>query len=540
MAHVTTFVRIVHHVFTIILGQRKANTVIPVFEHDLIVQISDSLCVSLKDIRSALMYLEMKNIIRSVASTHRHFEFCCRDQALATAEAGQALQSSSICTKTDPEVSELEDMMESAHLLWNKHKTIFESAVLYVPCENNETACNERTGCVEFSDKYAAQQYFGKMISQLHDTLGISFFIAARELTSCHGDVSRVILRAMDMSAHDAVFGQLCDSPVEQSQSHAEGPKSPVNNVCTVCSDIGDEDISIICLPCGDCMCEDCFASRFLNESGALPESDTPCARDGETPKPVPDYFTCPNCNQELLPSFWESFPRIFTNAQRSPYCNPLLTLVDVHARIIASVLRKLRCDPLAAVARCPESLQAAGRYAIAFDVGHEVTCFGRTFGSITEARTITVAGSAIANHGLSVAECEKWVKIQHDLKHFDDRSKKLNKAGNRMRLHGSQYYCGKSFACKVQMQSLETICSPEARQCQDCAFTAAELAKDIPLEFVADSERGNREQDVRMCPRCFGGYFINLWCNDLASHHGQAKEFQVKNVCPGNMYIIT
>jgi hypothetical protein len=33
--------------------------------------------------------------------------------------------------------------------------------------------------------------------------------------------------------------------------------------------------------------------------------------------------------------------------------------------------------------------------------------------------------------------------------------------------------------------------------------------------------------------PRCFGGYFINLWCSDLQAHQGQQKEFQVKNVCP-------
>lgn len=37
----------------------------------------------------------------------------------------------------------------------------------------------------------------------------------------------------------------------------------------------------------------------------------------------------------------------------------------------------------------------------------------------------------------------------------------------------------------------------------------------------------------MRMCPRCFGGYFINLWCGDLAAHQGQTKEFQVKNMCP-------
>jgi hypothetical protein len=45
--------------------------------------------------------------------------------------------------------------------------------------------------------------------------------------------------------------------------------------------------------------------------------------------------------------------------------------------------------------------------------------------------------------------------------------------------------------------------------------------------------ERCDREKDVRMCPRCFGGYFINLWCDDLAAHQSQTKEFQVKNMCP-------
>ena len=405
-----------------------------------------------------------------------------------------------------------------------------------VPFEHND--CN---GCVEFPDKYAAQEYFGQMISQLHDTLSMPFFVAARELTSCHGDVCRVILKAMDSSVHDSVFGHLPVAPVQPAtkQSHTEDKlQSPVNNVCAVCADVGDEDTSMVCLPCGDCMCEDCFASRFLNESGALPEFETPCARDDETPRPVPDYFTCPSCNQEILPSFWESFPRIFTHAQQSVYCKPQLTLVDVHARIIASVLRKLRCDPLAAVARCPDSSQSAGRYAIAFDVNHEVTCFGSTFDSIIDARIVT-AELGVRSYGISEAESQNWAKIQQDVKTFESRTRKLNKAGNRMRLLQSHYYCGKEFAdtlqCgKVEMKSVKKICRPDDGQCQECLVAEAELAQEIQPQFVSESERGDREKDIRMCPRCFGGYFINIFCNDLAAHQGQSKEFRVKNVCPG------
>jgi len=289
-------------------------------------------------------------------------------------------------------------------------------------------------------------------------------------------------------------------------------------------------------------MCEDCFASRFLNELGALPESETPMARDDETPRPVPDYFTCPSCNQELLPSFWESFPHIFTHARQSVYCKPQLTLFDVHARIIASVLRKLRCDPLAAVARCPDSSQSAGRYAIAFDVNHEVACFCSTFDSIIDARTVT-AELGVRSYGISEVASQNWAKILQDVKTFENRAKKLNNAGNRMRFLGSHYYCGKEFTSKYsqdQMASVKRICRSDNGQCQDCLVAEAELAQEIQPQFVTESERGDREKDIRMCPRCFGGYFINMWCNDLAAHQGEAKEFQVKNVCPDCGYFST
>ena len=397
-----------------------------------------------------------------------------------------------------------------------------------------------------------AQRYFGEMISQLRDKLHMPFFTAAKELILCHGDVCRVILQALDGSIHDAVFGQQLPPPPRPAAQPEDGSKSPVNTVCAVCSDAGDEVNCIICLPCGDNLCEDCFASRFMSELGAHPELETPHAQtvgaqDGDTPKSKPDYFACPKCTQEFPSSFWESFPQLFAHAQQSSFCSPQLTLSDVHARIIASVLRKLRCDPLAAVARSPEISQASCRYAIAFGLNHEVSCFGSSFETIIHARTVAVE-SSIQQFGISVAESEKWAKVQQDVKTFDNKSKKLNQAGNHMALHGSRYYCGKAFnPLSILQEELgkkkglsdesKPICGPVGGQCQDCLVAATELAQEIQTEFVKDSERPlDREQDIRMCPRCFGGYFTNLWCGDLAAHHGQAKEFQVKNVCPGNV----
>jgi hypothetical protein len=170
--------------------------------------------------------------------------------------------------------------------------------------------------------------------------------------------------------------------------------------------------------------------------------------------------------------------------------------------------------------------------------VNHEVACFSSTFDSIIDARTVTTE-LGVRSYGISEAESQNWAKIQQDVKTFESRTRKLNKAGNRMRLLQSHYYCGKEFAdtlqCgKVEMKSVKKICRPDDGQCQECLVAEAELAQEIQPQFVSDSERGDREKDIRMCPRCFGGYFINIWCNDLAAHQGQSKEFRVKNVCPG------
>jgi hypothetical protein len=494
--------------------------------------------------------LEIKNIISSVALlTKRHFVF--RSEGPTPAEEKLASKTKVPLQKKRRKNNWRQRKIEILSLdtreMLKKSALPLQNAILFTPFDNVSPDLDECTGCVEFSDKFAAQRYFGEIISQLSDTLNVPFFTAAKELTHCHGDVCRVILKSLDVSMYDKVFGAASPTSFTTRPQPADASNSTVNSVCAVCGDGGDEDFSIIRLPCGDCLCEDCFASRFLNEQGALPETETPCTQTGDgTPKSKPDYFTCSACNQEFPSCFWESFPRFFAHAQQSSYCKPQLTLADVHDRIVASVLRKLRCDPVAAVARCPDTSPAAGRYAVAFGLNHEVSCFGSTFESIIDARSVTVE-SGIASYGISVSESEKWSKIQQELKTFNNRTKKLNQAGKRMVLQGSNYYCGETYiqtpsAVSVKVMHSDApprVCSAAGGQCSDCLVTAAELAREIQPVFVKEHERGDRTKDIRMCPCCFGGYFMNMNCADLASHHGQRMEFLVKNVCPGSAPII-
>jgi hypothetical protein len=574
------FIRIIHRVMASLLSQYHVRqqpvssmtyldetnkgpppAVVPIFEGELIQQVCEHAHASIKDVRCALLYLETKRIIVPVTSgSRRHFLFGSKGLDLASSQTAKCdlrpphLQGAGI-------VSELERLTLDGQKQWDKHTSPFQNAIVFVPNDDSVSDLHECDGCVEFPNKTAVQQYFGETISQLHDTLQIPFFTAAQELTLCHGDVCRVIIKSLSTAIHDDIFGQVSHATVPATRpQHAA--QSPVNHLCAVCSDAGDEDISIIQLPCGHNLCEDCFAARFLNETGALPEAETPCAQapGDETPKTKPDFFTCPNCQQEFLPSFWESFPQVFEQVRRSSYCKPDLTLSDVHFRIVASVLRKLRCDPLAAVARCPETSRgAAGRYAIAFGLNHEVTCFGSTFESIIDARTVGT-DSRMQILGISSDECEKWSKIQHEVKTFENKMKKKNHAGNSMVLKGSSYYCGQSYQVFEQVSSSAArtspqklgknafavlallppdgtnfTCGPTDGQCRDCALAEAELAKEVKPEFVKDSERGDREKDIRMCPFCFGGYFLNTACGDLAAHHGQRESgSSVRNACPG------
>jgi hypothetical protein len=529
------------------VGQER----VPVFEDELMLmqQISDSLSVSFRDIRCALSYLEIKNIISSVAlSTKRHFVFRYEGPTARGKLAAKTIASlRKKRRKTGWRQRKIESLSLDTCEMLKTSASPLQNAILFMPVDNVSPDLDECTGCVEFPDKFAAQRYFGEIISQLSVVLNVPFFTAAKELTLCHGDVCRVILKSLDAAMHDKVFGSASPTSFTSRppSQPADASNSTVNSVCAVCGDGADEDVSIIRLPCGDCLCEDCFASRFLNELGALPETETPCAQAGDvTPKSKPDYFTCSVCNQEFPSSFWESFPQNFAHAQQSSYCKPQLTLADVHARIVASVLRKLRCDPVAAVARCPDTSPAAGRYAVAFGSNHAVSCFGSIFESIIDARTAYVtADSGLASYGISVSQYEKWLKILQELKTFDNRTKRLNQAGRRMVLQGSNYYCGATyiqtpsadFGKQLHSDTPPRICSAAGGgQCSDCLVTATELAREIQPVFVQEHQRGDKQNDIRMCPCCFGGYFVNMWCGDLASHHGQEKEFSVKNVCPG------
>ena len=563
------FIRITHRIMTAILGQYvsspdKTVHMMPISEAAIIQQATENLGgVSSKDVACVLLHLVQKSIIRPVSEhSPRQFVFCCAAHsagcdhlaaaaanavsAVASAKSKSACDISASVAPDSGEASHVENVLFDARLRWDGRRGgLLQHAILFVPIGSSvDTQENgECAGCVEFADKYAAQVFLGEWIQNLHATLQIPFFTAAKELIACHGDPCSVILKVLDCSLHLSMFGP-CSSPASRinaspQSGDVQAHQPPVNEACAVCFAESDDDCIIMHLPCGDRMCEDCFAAHFLNdEFGALPECETPHAMPVCASESL-DFFCCPLCRTELSPAFWDTFPQNFSRAKRSGYCRPDLTLSDIHSRIVASVLRQLRRDRFASIARCnccsEASRSSCSRYAFAFGGSNrQVTCFGRLHDSIVDAQTASSNSSGTIMGGLYEAQAEMWMKIQLDVKTYDNRSKRLNRAGNRMTLHNSRYYCKMPYTTAATSKgSEEKECSPSQGQCPDCMFTAADLADEIKPVFVPDSERGNRETDFRMCPKCFGGYFINMWCSDLQAHQGQQKEFQVRNVCP-------
>jgi hypothetical protein len=61
--------------------------------------------------------------------------------------------------------------------------------------------------------------------------------------------------------------------------------------------------------------------------------------------------------------------------------------------------------------------------------------------------------------------------------------------------------------------------------------------AGDLVPTFISERDRPKTEQgrlnDFRMCPKCFGGYYINMYCSELGMHQGERSSgSQVQNVC--------
>jgi len=548
---IPNFIRITYHIMQALVGEHtcaadRTAQAVPVSEV-YIMQLAGKIAVSSKHVARVLLHLVQTAIIQPVSEhSPRQFVFCraaapvyplssphsancspllAAAGAIAAADCAAPMDAggATAAAALHPHAHVAphpEDLSLDARLRWDGQRGhLLHHAVFFVPIGSSADLQEDGDcgSCLEFADKYKAQDFLGQIIRQLHELLQIPFFTAAKELIACHGDYCRVILKLLHCSTHDAVYGT-CSAPqsasAEPPQSRAEQLlHSPVNRVCAVCFAENDDECILIHLPCGDTMCEDCFAARFLNaEFGALPESETPCAQpaasdDSGTPKAPPDFFTCPLCESELSPAFWDTFPQHFTHAQRSEYCKPQLTLSDIHSRIVASTLRQLRCDRFAPIARCNDASSAScGRYAFAFGgCSQQVACFGRVFDSIIDARTVSLDCSAPPLGGVSEVQAEMWTKIQLDVKTFDNRTRKLNRAGHRMVLQGSRYYCKMRYSRSDQSAGSAKECGPSQGQCLDCAFTAAELAKEaqeVKPVFVADSERGNRETDFRMCPR--------------------------------------
>jgi len=363
--------------------------------------------------------------------------------------------------------------------------------------------------CVELEDKEAASQLLSTIITHIHVALQVPFLIVAKELIACHGSAPRLILKLLDPEIHDKVLGACSGAPDDRTSTRQ--PDASVNgcSVCAVCMCMAEDGCDIISLPCGHCMCEDCFTARFLREHhqhvyGVLPESETPKAqtpRADDTPSTGSrSYFVCPVCRTDITSSgFWDAFPLYLSQAQRCVSSDSKITLQEVHARIVASVLRTLRSDPRAAVARC-NAPKFYGRYAFAMGLQHEVFCFGSAFDNIIVARERgRNSPDVLLSDRFTPQQITRWKELQNEVKMHDTRSKRLNRAGAVMQLQGGRYFCGKSYGTTGG-----TKCSPGSA-CLDCIFSSAELGEVLQPVFVADNERGDtqaRLRDIRMCPR--------------------------------------
>jgi len=265
-------------------------------------------------------------------------------------------------------------------------------------------------------------------------------------------------------------------------------------------------------------------------------------AADAEDTPRRRDFFSCPTCKLPLSDQFWEHFPDYLVEAQRSRSADCLVSLEQVHRRIVANALRRLRQDASSTIARCDSSQVMKGRYIIALTAEQSVTCMGRAFDSVADFRNFTDHES-LPSCGLSVLQLSQWQHLTHAAQAASGKLKstQTNSAGAIVKQSAKTglVYCGRILGTTVIPHS-DGQCGPvDGPQCSDCKAYASAAAEtdDLQPTFVSDSERPRSQRDMltdfRMCPKCFGGYYINTNCPALGSHHGEHKDgAHVQNVC--------
>lgn len=403
--------------------------------------------------------------------------------------------------------------------------------------------------CYEFSNKSSAENFLTLVISQLQHSLGISFLLAAKELIQCHGFPERVIIKFLDASIFSSMFPNNESSP---PRTHRAGAHPTVSNASAIaeampsCSVCLDGESSLIRLPCGHLLCDECFTHCFLSDVGqhtfgTLPQEATPVAacldEDGDTPR-CRDFFSCPTCKVSLAEHFWDEFPDHLVEAQRQRPVSCQVTLHQVYRRIVASALRMLRQDPLSSIARCDGSRCLKDRYIAAASTWQAVTCNGRTFDCVADFRAFEDEAN-LPRCGLTPLHISQWKHTSQEVLAELKKSQAplVNLAGVAMKRSDQTglLYCDRFLGSQL-IPGSDGRCGPNnGPQCSDCkGFVNSDH---LQPTFISDAQRKTRPEDmlkdIRMCPRCFGGYFINTNCAALGSHHGEIKDgVHVQNVC--------
>jgi hypothetical protein len=404
--------------------------------------------------------------------------------------------------------------------------------------------------CCEFENKSSVELFLALVISQLQKCLGISFLLAAKELIQCHGFPEHVIIKVLDGSVYSRMFPQAVEGSAVSvrgaSAADAVVDVSALANETSNCSVCLDPEISLIRLPCGHVVCDECFAHYFLSDPGqhafgTLPEQQTPLAvcvdEDGDASH-VRDFFSCPICKLSLSDEFWEEFPLHLEEVQSRLPDKSRITLDHVHGRIVANALRLLREDPHSSIARCEQSKLMKGRYIVALNTTQAVTCMARTFDCVQDFRS-SDDEAQLPYCGLSPQQLSQWKNTINEANAELQKSEAplLNVAGVEMKRSAQTglLYCNRLLG-KALIPGSDGRCGPNnGPQCEDCKSQAS--TQPVQPTFVSDTQRKTSPEamlkDIRMCPRCFGGYFINTNCSSLGSHHGEMKDgMHVQNVC--------
>ena len=407
---VAAYIRTCHFILLRLIRCKEGTA-----EAQLIADVSQEESVSANDVHQCIYFLISRAIVRIVATGSISFIFLAVDSSPAAP---------AFLPFASPD-------SDSASFGFGLSDAGISKVVAFTPCDmvSDDSAGDmlssimlamHPASCAEFSTKAAAEHYLTLAISQLQNSLGISFLLAAKELIECHGFPERAIIKYLDVSVYSQMYP---NATAFRAQAHGgvdvgntvvdvSAPADAATHCC-VCL---DSESPLIQLPCSHLLCEHDFAHYFLSDIGqhtfgTLPEEQTPVAaaldEDGNTPRRR-DFFSCPVCQLSLSDQFWQSFPDYLVEAQRDRPASSQVTLDHVHRRIVANALRRLRQDPSSTIARCEGSKGMKGRYVVAASAKQAIVCMGRSFDCVGDFRDFT-DGTALPPCGLSSLQLSQW-----------------------------------------------------------------------------------------------------------------------------------